>query len=57
VETNFDALAFHGCEDSVDAADAAVSYLSVEEAGLNEALGDSLLSNEGILALETSYVG
>jgi hypothetical protein len=57
VETNFDALVFHGCEESVDAVGAAVGCLGVEEAGVDEALGDSLFSCEGILGLELSFVG
>jgi hypothetical protein len=57
VETNFDALVFQGCEEFVDAVGAAVGCLGVEEAEVCEALGDSLFSSEGLLALEASYVG
>jgi hypothetical protein len=57
VETNFDALVVMGCGDSVDAVGAAVGCLGVEEAGVYEALGDSFVSSEGLLALEASYVG
>jgi hypothetical protein len=57
VETNFDALVFQGCEESVDAVGAAVGCLGVEEAGVDEALGDSYLSSEGLLALEATYIG
>jgi hypothetical protein len=31
--------------------------MGVEEAGVDEALGDSLLSGEGLVTLEASYVG
>jgi hypothetical protein len=34
-----------------------VGCLIVKEAEVYEAFGDSLLSNEGLLALESSYVG
>jgi hypothetical protein len=57
VETNFDAFVSHGCEESVDAVDDAIGCLGIEEAGVYEALGDSLLSSEDLLALEASYVG
>jgi hypothetical protein len=45
VETNFDPFVFHGCEEAVDAVGAAVGRLCVEESGIYEAFGDSLLSN------------
>jgi hypothetical protein len=57
VETNFDALVFQGCEESIDAADASAGRQSVEEAGVCEALGDSLFSSEGLVALESSNEG
>jgi hypothetical protein len=57
VETSFDAFVFHGCEKSIDAVGAAVGYMDIEEAGVYEALGDSLLSSEGLLALDSANVG
>jgi hypothetical protein len=56
-ETNFDALVFQICEESVDAVGITVGFLGVEAARVYEALGDSLLSSECLLALEASYVG
>jgi hypothetical protein len=57
VETNFDPFVFHGCEESVDAVGTTVGSLCVEEAGVNEAFGDSLLSRKGRPALEAANIG
>jgi hypothetical protein len=57
VGTNFDEFVFQGCEESVDAVGAAVGCLRVEEAGVNEAFCNSLLSCEGLFALEAANVG
>jgi hypothetical protein len=57
VETNFDAFVFQSWEESIYVIGASVGYLGVEEAGVYEGLGDSLLSSEGLLALEASNVG
>jgi hypothetical protein len=57
VETNFDPLVFRGCEESVDAVDAPVGNLYVEEARVHEALNDSLLSRKGVLALGAANIG
>jgi hypothetical protein len=57
VETSFDPFVFRGCEESVDAVGAAVGSLCVDEAGVHEAFGDSLLSRKGLLALEAANIG
>jgi hypothetical protein len=57
VETNFDPFVFHGREEAVDAVGAAVGRMCVEEAGVDEAFGDLLLSGKGLLAFESSNVG
>jgi hypothetical protein len=57
VETNFDAFVFKGWEGSIDAVGTSVICLGVEEAGVYEALGDSLLASEGLLATEVSNIG
>jgi hypothetical protein len=57
VETNFDAFVFKGCHKSIDAVGAVVGYLPTEEAGIYDALGDSLLSSEGLLALKAANIG
>jgi hypothetical protein len=44
LDTNFDTSVFEGYEESVDAAGAAVGCVRVEEPGVKEALGESLLS-------------
>jgi hypothetical protein len=56
VETNLDPFVFQGCEEAVDAVGAAVGRLCVEEAGVYEAFGDSLLSGKGLLAFESSNI-
>jgi hypothetical protein len=57
VETNFDALVFRGREEAVDAVNEAVGCLGVEDVGVYEALGDTLMSSGGLLAIEASYAG
>eukprot|EP00193_Tetraselmis_chui_P000280 CAMPEP_0177761228 /NCGR_PEP_ID=MMETSP0491_2-20121128/5692_1 /TAXON_ID=63592 /ORGANISM="Tetraselmis chuii, Strain PLY429" /LENGTH=192 /DNA_ID=CAMNT_0019277187 /DNA_START=859 /DNA_END=1439 /DNA_ORIENTATION=- len=57
VETNFEAFVFKCREEAVDAVGAAVGSLCVEESGVDEAFGDSLLSGKGLLAFESSNVG
>jgi hypothetical protein len=57
VETNFNAFIFKACEEFIDAVDASVGCLSVKEAGLYEALGDSFLSIDGLHAIESPNVG
>jgi hypothetical protein len=57
VETNFDPFVFQGCEEAVDAVGVAVGRVCVEEAGVDEAFGDPLLSGKGLLAFESSNVG
>jgi hypothetical protein len=57
VETNFDPFVFPGCKEAVDAVGAAVGLMCVEEAGVDEAFGDSLLSGKGLFAFESSNVG
>jgi hypothetical protein len=56
-ETNLDPFVFQGCEETVDAVGVAVDGLCVKEAGVSEAFCDSLLSREGLLALEAANVG
>jgi hypothetical protein len=50
VETKFDSFVFQGREEAVDAVGVAVGRLCVEEAGVDETFGDSLLSGKGLLA-------
>jgi hypothetical protein len=57
VETNFDTFVVKGCEESIDAVGAVVGCMRIEEAGVSEALGDSLRSREGLLTLEAANVG
>jgi hypothetical protein len=57
VETNFDPFVFQGCQEAVDTVGAAVGRLCVEEAGVDEAFGHSLLSGKGFLAFESPNVG
>ena len=57
METNFEAFVFQCREEAVDAVGAAVGSLCVEESGVDEAFGDSLLSGKGLLAFESSNVG
>jgi hypothetical protein len=57
VETNFDPFVIQGCEEAVDAVGAAVGRMCVEEAGADEASGDSLFSGKGFLAFESPNVG
>jgi hypothetical protein len=52
VEANFDAFIFQGCDHAVDAVRSPGGRDSVEEAGIYEVLGDTLLSDEALLALE-----
>jgi hypothetical protein len=56
VETNFDPLVFQGCEECVDAIGAPVGNMYVEEAGVNQAFNDSLLSRKGVLALGAANI-
>jgi hypothetical protein len=56
VDSDFDSLVFQGCEESIDAVGVLVGRLGVGELGVDESLGDSLLSREGLLALEPSNV-
>jgi hypothetical protein len=57
VDTSFNAFVFQGCEESIDTVGATVGCLRVEEAGEYEALDDSSLSSEGLLALESINLG
>jgi hypothetical protein len=54
VETNFDALVSQRCKESANVVGVAVVSLGVEEGGVDEAFGDSLLSNDVLLPLEAS---
>jgi hypothetical protein len=57
-ETNFDAFVFKGCHNkTIDAVGAVVGCLPIEETGIYDALGDSLLSSEGLLALKAANIG
>jgi hypothetical protein len=57
VETNFETFVCQGCEEFVDAVGAPVGCMRVQETGVHEAFCDSLLSREGLLALEAANVG